>query len=94
MNVSGSKNRATLRRSGQRRDVPKSFNFNVAIRGQCRDVTERLDLQRHDVQANVTTFPRGVISTSRRCRGVYFNVLTLESNVVTLQSSMLSTLQR
>ena len=28
--------------------------------------------QRSDVQAKVATFPRGIISTSRRCRGVYF----------------------
>ena len=30
MNVSGSKNRVTSRRSGQHRDVPERFNFNVA----------------------------------------------------------------
>ena len=31
MNVSGSKNRATSRRSGQRHDVPESFNCNVVM---------------------------------------------------------------
>ena len=33
MNVSGSKNRVTSRRSGKRHDVPKSFNCNVATFG-------------------------------------------------------------
>ena len=62
--------------------------------GQRHDATERLDYQHCDIESNVATFPKGVISTSRRCREVYFqcrdvaekyvfNAATLESNVTT-----------
>ena len=33
--------------------------------GQRRDVVERLDFPRRDVESNVATFLRGIISTSR-----------------------------
>ena len=49
MNVSVHKNKATSRCS-------REFYF------QRRDVVDRLDFQRGNVETNVTTFPRGIFS--------------------------------
>ena len=49
MNVSGSKNKATSRRSGKRCDVPESFNFNVVTFGPTSQRSREALFQRRDV---------------------------------------------
>ena len=49
-------------KTGQRRDVPEMSRRL----GQRHYVTERLDFRRRDVESNVATFLRGIISTLRR----------------------------
>ena len=75
----------TLRRS--------QYFFFVMSRcwGQRRDVAERLDFPRHDVESNVATFPRSIFFPRREVGTQHHNVLEryfinvamLEPNVVT-----------
>ena len=74
MKVFWALNRATSRRSGQRRDVPERFS-NVTTFGATSRRSREEVFQRRDIRGNVATFQRIVIS----------NVATLDINVVTFQ---------
>ena len=77
MNVSGSKNKVMSRCSGQRRDVPKSFNFNVVTFGptsQCY----------REAYFSTLRHCREVYFQQRDVAEKYvFNVATLKSNIAT-----------
>ena len=79
MNVYVPKNRVMSRRSGQRRDFPESYIYNVATLGQRCDVPKSYICNVATFGPKVLTLQRGLpfhvatlIPTSRRSREVFF----------------------
>ena len=93
MNVSGSKNKTTSRRLGQRCDVwgnVATFGATSRRLGQRHDVWPNAATLQRGLIFNVAMFPRGVFSTSRRwnptsqrVREVHFQRRDVEANVAT-----------
>ena len=73
MDMFGSKNRVTSRRSGQRRNVwanvatfPRGAFKRRDVGIQCRDIAEKDIFNVATLETNVVTCLRGLFSTSRR----------------------------
>ena len=82
MNVSGSKNRATSRRSSQRRD------FTERLDSQRRDIPEGCIFNVATLKSNVATLQRGLFF---KVALLQTNVATLETNVTTCPRGLFST---